>query len=297
VSTEPNDHDNLLDASPAIAEPSAVGGDLPPADLPSDGTSVETEAEAPTPDEPDDAPALAESGDTTPEDAGGEGDDPSASSMDAEDEDEDEEEEDDGSFEDVEPIELIEESDDADGSDAEKEWYILKVQVNREESIRDALQRRVKIEGLDGYFGDIVVPTEDIAEFTKTGKRRIVKKKLYPGYIMVNMSINDDTWFVVRETPGIGDFTGSAGRPAPMDPKDVERILKLGEDDDDDEAQVKTSIPFNVGDHVRVKEGNFENFEGDVENIDEAKGRVTVKINIFGRSTPVEFEHWQIEAI
>ena len=113
---------------------------------------------------------------------------------------------------DVEPLELIQDGAD---EDIKIEWYILKVQVNREESIRAALERKVKIEGLERYFGEVVVPTEDIAEFTKTGKRRIVKKKLYPGYIMVNMAINDDTWFAVRETSGIGDFTGSAGRPAP----------------------------------------------------------------------------------
>lgn len=196
---------------------------------------------------------------------------------------------------DVEPIELIQ--DGIADEDIKTEWYILKVQVNREESIRAALERKVKIEGLERFFGDIVVPTEDIAEFTKTGKRRIVKKKLYPGYIMVNMAINDDTWFAVRETSGIGDFTGSAGRPAPMDPADVERILKLGADEDDGDQQVKTAIPFNVGDRVRVKDGYFQNFEGDVEGVDEANGRVTVMINIFGRSTPVELEHWQIESV
>jgi len=207
--------------------------------------------------------------------------------------DEDDDEDDDM---DVEPLEFIQE-DDGGTEDVDTKWYILKVQVNREESIRDALDRRVKIEGLDRYFKEIVVPTEDIAEFTKTGKRKIVKKKLYPGYIMVDMAINDDTWFVVRETPGIGDFTGSAGRPAPMDPADVERILKLNVDEDEEEQEIKTAIKFKVGDRVRVKEGYFQNFEGDVEVVDTANGRVTVMINIFGRSTPVELEHWQIEEV
>ena len=201
--------------------------------------------------------------------------------------------------EDVEPVEV--ESDDAVAvgvaDDAEMRWYILKVQVNREDSIREALERRVKLEALEAYFGDIVVPTEDIAEFTKTGKRRVVKKKLYPGYLMVNMIISDDSWFIVRETPGIGDFTGPAGKPAPMDRVDVERILRTSEDSDEDESQVKTAIPFKAGDRVRVKDGYFENFEGEVDGIDEANGRVTVMINIFGRSTPVELEHWQIEAV
>lgn len=185
----------------------------------------------------------------------------------------------------------------AEEAEAEKLWYILKVQVNREDSIRDALMRRVKIAGLDEYFEEVVVPTEDVAEYNKSGKRRIVKRKLYPGYLMVHMVLNDDTWFMVRETPGIGDFTGSAGKPTPMEPREVQRIMNYGRDTDSGEAQVKTAIPFKMDERVRVKEGNFLNFEGEVSAIDEANGRVTVMINIFGRSTPVELEHWQIESV
>ena len=178
-----------------------------------------------------------------------------------------------------------------------KEWYILKVQVNRENSIRDALERRSKIAGLEEFIEEVVVPTEEVAEFNKAGKRRIVKKKLFPGYIMVHMIINDDTWFLVRETPGIGDFTGAGGKTTPMDPFEVDRILKTSEEVEDGDQQVKTAIPFKTGDRVRVKDGYFLNFEGEVEGIDEANGRVTVMINIFGRSTPVELEHWQIEDV
>jgi transcriptional antiterminator NusG len=181
--------------------------------------------------------------------------------------------------------------------DLPREWFILKIQVNREDSIRDALIRRIKIAGLEGYFGDIVVPTEEVAEFNKSGKRRIVKRKLYPGYLLVNMAITDDTWFLVRETPGVGDFTGSAGKPTPMDIREVERILKLGDHKDDGGKEIKTAIPFKIGNRVRVKDGNFQNFEGDVESIDEANGRITVVITIFNRSTPVELEHWQLELV
>ncbi len=191
-----------------------------------------------------------------------------------------------------EPVDVEEEEE-----PVQKLWYILKVQVNREDSIRDALARRVKIAGLDEFFDEIVVPTEDVAEYNKSGKRRIVKRKLYPGYIMVHMVLNDDTWFLVRETPGIGDFTGSAGKPTPMEPREVQRIINYGRDAESGEAQVKTAIPFKMGEQVRVKEGNFLNFEGEVSAIDEANGRVTVMINIFGRSTPVELEHWQIESV
>jgi transcriptional antiterminator NusG len=176
------------------------------------------------------------------------------------------------------------------------DWYILKVQSNRENSICDGLRRRVSIAGLDDFFGEILVPTEDVAEY-KNGKRRVVKRKLYPGYIVVHMVINEETWFLVRETPGIGDFTGAAGKPTPMKLHEVERIVKSARPSEDSTEPIKTAIPFKVGDRVRIKEGTFENFEGEVEVIDEANGRVTVMINIFGRSTPVEIEHWQAEAV
>lgn len=194
------------------------------------------------------------------------------------------------------PIELIDDT--VADEDLQFDWYILKVQVNREDSIKDALLRNVKRHGLDRYFKEIVVPTEDVVEFTKTGKRRVVKRKLYPGYILVNMAVSDESWFMVRETPGIGDFTGSAGKPTPMEPRDVERILRSSKVLPEEEGTgVKTAIPFKPGDRVRVKEGYFQNFEGDVSEIDQAHGRVKVMINIFGRPTPVEIDHWQIEAV
>ena len=183
-----------------------------------------------------------------------------------------------------------------DDEDVVMDWYILKVQSNRENTICDALRRRVGVAGLEKYFGEIMVPTEDIAEF-KNGKKKVVKRKLYPGYIVAHMCINDDTWFLVRETPGIGDFTGSQGKPAPMQRHEVERIVKSVHPEEEEGEQIKTNIPFKLGDMVRIKEGTFENFEGKVEVIDEANGRVTVMISIFGRTTPFEAEHWQIEAI
>jgi transcriptional antiterminator NusG len=184
-----------------------------------------------------------------------------------------------------------------DSGSSGPQWYILKVAFNREDSIREALEKRIKLSNLKECFGEILVPTEDVVEFTRAGKRRVVKRKLYPGYLMIQMIINDDTWFLVRETPGIGDFTGTYGKPTPMTDADVERIVKLAHPDVDQEQAPKTSIPFRSGDRVRVKEGNFQSLEGDVDRIDEANGRVTVIINIFGRSTPVELDHWQIESL
>jgi transcriptional antiterminator NusG len=187
------------------------------------------------------------------------------------------------------PLELIE-----DEPDLSKDWYIIKVQSNREESIREGLLRRVKVAGLEEYFGDVIVPTETVTEF-KGGKKRVVKRKLYPGYIVVNMALTDETWFLVRETPGIGDFTGAAGKPSPMRPQEVEKIVVK---EKAVEAETPTlSIAFKPGARVKINEGTFENFEGEVHSIDAANGRVTVMINIFGRSTPVELEYWQVEAI
>ena len=174
------------------------------------------------------------------------------------------------------------------------DWYILKVQSNREDSIAAGLQRRVKMAGLDDFFQEIIVPVEMVTEF-KGGKKKVVKKKLYPGYIVVHMIINDETWFLVRETPGIGDFTGAAGQPTPMLPSEVARIIP--EEDDEETQEPKLQIGVALGDRVKINEGTFENFEGDVDTIDEMNGRVTVMINIFGRSTPVELEHWQIEKL
>jgi transcriptional antiterminator NusG len=174
------------------------------------------------------------------------------------------------------------------------EWYILKVQSNREESIREGLLRRVAIAGLDRYFGDVIVPTEKVTEF-KGGKKRVIKRKLYPGYLVVHMEINDDTWFLVRETPGIGDFTGAAGRPSIMLPHEVQRIVAKAEEKS--EKAPKLKIGFSEGERVKIKEGTFENFEGEVDSIDQTNGQVTVMINIFGRSTPVTLEYWQIETL
>jgi transcriptional antiterminator NusG len=180
-------------------------------------------------------------------------------------------------------------------SEADKRWYVLKVQSGREDSIRDSLERRVAIEGLEEYFGEIIVPTEKVSEI-KGGKRRVSERKLYPGYIMIQMELNDPTWYMVRDTPGVGDFTGAAGqKPMPMLDHEVEKML--GRETAKEETQPRLKIDFHPGDTVKIKEGPFENFEGNVEAVDEANGRVTVVVNIFGRSCPVELEYWQVEGI
>ncbi len=174
------------------------------------------------------------------------------------------------------------------------DWYILKVQSNREDSIRESLQRRVKMAGLERFFGEIIVPTEKVTEF-KGGKKRVVKRKLYPGY----------SWSTWRSTttPGSWSARRRASATSPVRPASRRRCCRTRsrkivakQEEKTDEAP-KLKIDFNVGDRVKINEGTFENFEGEVDRIDEANGRVTVMINIFGRSTPVELEYWQIETI
>ena len=181
------------------------------------------------------------------------------------------------------------------------DWYILKVQSNREKSIAAALQRKINVEGLDKYFDKdekgqplVIVPTEKVTEF-KAGKKKIVERKLYPGYIVVKMHITDETWFAVRETSGIGDFTGAGGKPSPMLPHEVARITQSSEEESAETP--KLDIKFKVADRVKVKDGTFEGFEGEVGAIDSQSGKISVMINIFGRSTPVELEYWQVEGV
>jgi transcriptional antiterminator NusG len=194
--------------------------------------------------------------------------------------------------EDAKPVEVA--TDDDGPVVGERHWYILKVQSNREDSIRETLLRRISLQGMDKWFGEVIVPKEQVTEF-KSGKKRVVSRKLYPGYILVNMILNEETWYLVRETGGIGDFTGSAGRPSPMLPQDVAKLLNKAEEKTDESPRLK--IAFKKGDRVKINEGTFENFEGEVEQIDEANGRVTVMLSIFGRSTPVDIEYWQIETV
>ncbi len=177
----------------------------------------------------------------------------------------------------------------------ELKWYVLKVQTNRENSIRNSLERRIKREGLEEFFGQIIIPTEKVAE-TRGGKKRIREQKLYPGYIMIQLILNDDTWYLVRDTTGVGDFTGSAGEPHPMETHEVERMLGLEEQKETEgDAPTRVRIDFKVGEVVKIKTGAFESFEGAIDAIDETTGKISVLIEIFGRPTPVELEYHEVE--
>ena len=175
-----------------------------------------------------------------------------------------------------------------------KSWYVVKVQSGREDSIKEGLLKRVKMQGLEDYFGEIIVPSEKVSEI-KGGKKKVTERKFYPGYMMVNMAITDETWYLVRSIPGVGDFVGGASGPTPMEQHEVDKMLGQAASKTDDQPRLK--ISFEKGETVKIKEGPFENFEGSVDEVLEGKGLVRVMVEIFGRPTPVELEYWQVERI
>ena len=174
------------------------------------------------------------------------------------------------------------------------EWYILKVQSNREESIREGLLRRVAIAGLGHYFGDVIVPTEKVTEF-KGGKKRVIKRKLYPATSSCTWKSTTIPGFWSARPRASAILPGPPAGPRSCSRMKCQRIVAKAEEKS--EKAPKLKIGFCEGERVKIKEGTFENFEGEVESIDQTNGQVTVMINIFGRSTPVTLEYWQIEAL
>ncbi|MEW6197840.1 MAG: transcription termination/antitermination protein NusG [Planctomycetota bacterium] len=179
-------------------------------------------------------------------------------------------------------------------------WYVLRVASNKEDQVRDALERKVKIEQLEARVGRILVPTQR-EKRVRGGTSRVYHRKLYPGYVFVEMATDDDgripenVWFVIKETTGVGDFIGSGGKPSPMPMTDVEKMLAAAIRPE--EGPALANLAFKKGDRVKVTEGPFENFEGTVDEINAQKGTVRVIVMIFGRPTPIEIEYWQVEQL
>jgi transcriptional antiterminator NusG len=175
-----------------------------------------------------------------------------------------------------------------------KHWYVVKVQSGREESIKESIERRVKIEGAEDYFGQIVIPVEKVTELRK-GKRYVKERKLYPGYLMVQVEFNEHILYLFRETSGVGDFVGGSLNkpPQPMKTHEVEKMLALGGEGPKQDEKVK--LRFDRGDRVKVRDGTFAGMEGEVKEVLEAKGTVRVELTIFGRPVPVELEYWQVD--
>jgi len=180
-----------------------------------------------------------------------------------------------------------------------KHWYVVKVQSGREEAIREAIERKVKIEGLEEYFGQIYIPVEKVTEM-RNGKRYTRTRKKLPGYIMAEVEFNDRILYLFRETSGVGDFVGGTQNkpPPPMSPREVSQWLTpKGPEGAEAETKVAIKHDFEKGDRVRVKDGVFKDMEGDVKDILEDKNQAKVEVTIFGRPVIIDVEYWQVERV
>jgi transcriptional antiterminator NusG len=177
------------------------------------------------------------------------------------------------------------------------QWYVLRVAANKEVQVRESLKQKVDNEGLTDIIGRIEVPVEQIKRI-RGSKQTVHKRKLYPGYVFMEMEPTEDgrvperAWFMIKGTSGVGDFIGTEGVPTPMRDTDVAKMLLEAEKP---EEAPSIKVEFQKGDQIKIREGAFENFEGVVDSIDTERGIVSVIVTIFGRSTPLDIEYWQIE--
>ena len=172
-------------------------------------------------------------------------------------------------------------------------WYVVHTQTGAEKKAKVNLETRAQTASLSHLIHQVLIPTEKISE-VKGGKKKISERKFFPGYILVEMDLTDESWYLVKNTPGISGFVGSGKNPVPLPDGDVQSILKQQEEKT---AKPKPKVEFEMGESVRVKEGAFANFNGTVDEINPNKGKLKVMVSIFGRSTPVELEYWQVEKI
>ncbi len=204
---------------------------------------------------------------------------------------------------DAEPVYLDEETN-ADDSNAapildddqvklssEKLWYVVHCYSGYEKKVCHAIEQRIETMGMRDRIFDVIVPTQEEIE-VKDGKRKTVEKRVFPGYILVEMKMDEDSWYVVRNTPGVTGFVGMGNDPTPLRPEEVKQIM----DRMSDEAP-KIKVSFKVGQRVRIISGPFNDFPGTVAAIDPDKSKVRVMVNFFGRDTPVELDFLEVEKI
>jgi transcriptional antiterminator NusG len=174
-----------------------------------------------------------------------------------------------------------------------KNWYVVHTQTGSEEKVKSSLEHRISQEGMQELVSKVIIPTEQVSE-VRSGKKKISQRKFFPGYLLVEMELNEQTYLFVKTVPGVTGFIGLGRRPMPLPKEEVDNILKKTE-----ETQVKPSpkILFEKGEQVRITEGPFLNFNGNIDEIHPEKGKIKVSVSIFGRSTPVELEYWQVEKI
>lgn len=176
----------------------------------------------------------------------------------------------------------------------EKHWYVVHTYSGYENKVKANLEKRVESMGMQDKIFRVIVPEEEETDI-KNGKKKVVKKKVFPGYVLVEVIMTDDSWYVVRNTPGVTGFVGSSGsgsKPTPLLPDEIDHILKrMGMD------ERRAEVDFEPGETVTVKEGPFANYTGKIEDMDHDKGKARVMVNMFGRETPVELDFTQIDKI
>lgn len=179
------------------------------------------------------------------------------------------------------------------------QWYVLRVQSNKEMQVKEALAQKVQLENLGDIVGRIEVPVERVKRI-RGSRQTVYMRKLYPGYVFMEMEPAEDgrthekAWFMIKETSGVGDFISTEGIPTPMRDTDVAKMLLEAEKS---EEAPSIKVEFKKGDQIKIREGAFENFEGMVDSIDSERGVVRVIVTIFGRSTPLDIEYWQVEKL
>jgi transcriptional antiterminator NusG len=173
-----------------------------------------------------------------------------------------------------------------------KRWYVVHVYSGMEKSVHKAMLERIERAGLQTYFGKVLVPSEEVVEM-KGGQKSISERRIFPGYVLVEMDLTDETWHVIKNTPRVTGFLGGSGnRPTPISEKEVAKIMSQMEEGVE---KPRPKVLFEVGEMVRVKEGPFADFNGNVEEVNYEKSKVRVSVAIFGRSTPVELDFSQVE--
>jgi len=173
-------------------------------------------------------------------------------------------------------------------------WYVVHTQSGYEKKVKQNLEARTSSMNMEGRIHEVVIPTEDVIDF-KGGKKVVVQKKVFPGYLLVRCHLDDDSWYVIRNTPGVTGFVGQGNKPSPLPRRDVEAFLQVKREGEDVAAKrSRPRLEFEQGETVRVKEGPFADFSGEIVEINEDQLKVKVLVNIFGRETPVELEFAQV---
>jgi len=175
--------------------------------------------------------------------------------------------------------------------DSDAQWYVVHAYSGHEEKVKKNLEKRIESMDMHDRILEVLVPMEDEIEI-KDGKRRHVQKRIFPGYILVKMKMSDESWYVVRNTPGVTSFVGSGNKPVPLQEKEVKSILRQMK-----QEAPKIRVEFQVGESVRVVDGPFTDFHGKVDEINPEKGKLKVLVNMFGRETPVELDLLQVEKV